>query len=258
MWAVRITITIMENKQLIDIHTHILFGIDDGARDLEESIEMAQMWSSQNVHTVVASPHFDIKKDNREDFLETRDRNTDLLRKELKIKSINLEILKSAELYFRHNLIHEDLSPFTIEGTNTLLIELPTRSVPPQIASTFEELIMQGYQVILVHIERYPILKNDLELFYNLANMGVIFQVNAETILKEQSSWLKAAIKKNYVHLLGSDAHRKDKRLPNIEEALIKSEKLEYYNNNANKIIRNQELNTVQVNKINKLFNIYI
>lgn len=253
------TITIMENNQtIVDIHCHILFGMDDGAKDLDESIAMAKLWVEQNVSTVVATPHFDIKKDDRQSFIYKRNKNAAILKEALNEQNINLKILKGAELYYRTNLIYEDLSPFLIEGTNFLLIELPTRTVPPRIKTTFEELIIQGYRPILAHIERYSILKTDLQLFKDLSDLGVVFQVNADTLLKEHSSWLKAAIKKNYVHLIASDAHNTDTRTPNIEEALSSTRLKNYYNNNAKVIINNEELSLETTKKISKIFKTYI
>lgn len=244
-------------NRIKDLHTHILFGIDDGAKDLHESLEMAKLWVKEGVTSLVASPHFDIKKDNQEEFLKTRDTNLKILRDELAEQKIDLEVLVSAELYFRSDLVYQDLSPFLIEGTNYLLIELPTRTVPPRIKQTFEELLIQGYNPILVHIERYSILKEDLTLFYELAEMGVLFQVNAETLLKDHESWLKTAIKHDYVHLIASDAHNTKKRKPNISKALKQSKGHDYYNDNAARIINNEVLNTPKVKRIKKLFNKY-
>lgn len=256
MQALHSTITIMENN-IVDLHTHILFGIDDGARNLDESLEMAKSWLDQGVKTVVASPHFDVQEDDLEEFLIIRDENHRILMESLKENNLDLEVLLSAELYFRADLSRYDLSPFLIQGTDYLLIELPTRTVPSRIKSTFEDLIYQGYNPVLVHIERYPSLKQDLNLFYELAEMGVVFQVNAETIINGTDSFIDACFKKNYVHLIASDAHRFDSRKPNIKEALELIPKAHYYNENAKKVVENELVESKVSKKINKIFNKY-
>lgn len=251
------TTIIMGNNSLVDIHTHILFGMDDGARDLDESIAMAKEWVDQGVKTVVATPHFDIKKGNQEEFLALREKNMKLLKDELLSQQIDLQVLNGSELYFRSSMVYEDLGPLAIENTNYLLIELPIRSTVPRIADTFEELILQGYSPILAHIERYPILRNDLDLLHRLSNMGVILQVNADTLLEEHSSWLKGVIRKNYVDLIASDAHNLTTRPVNLKEALDQVKDQDIYNENAIKILNNEELLIKTKAKILKIFNQY-
>lgn len=252
------TTTIMENNlRLVDIHTHLLFDIDDGAENIDESMQMIEMWIKQGVNAVVATPHFDLKRDNRELFLQQREKAVSALRLEISKRGLDFTIKTSAELYFRRELIYEDLTPFLVEGTDYLIIELPTRTVPSQIKSTFEELIIQGYSPILVHIERYSILKQDLELFYDLVEMGVVCQVNAETFISSTDSFVKAAVKKNFVHLTGSDAHGMSRRKPNLNEGLEMCGEKEKFNYNAQCIFNNIAIDTSPTSRIKKVFNRY-
>ena len=93
---------------MVDIHTHILFGIDDGAKTLAESIEMARAWVAQGTSAVVSTPHYDNKKGNKDDFFNRRDTNIQILKNELQAQNIQLKVLKGAELYYRTSLIYED------------------------------------------------------------------------------------------------------------------------------------------------------
>ena len=252
-----ITITMEISMNLVDIHTHILFDIDDGAVNLEESMAMVRTWIDQGVSTVVATPHFDIKKDDKQRFLEKRTKSATILRTKINEEGLSFTIKTSAELYFRRELIYEDLTPFLIEGTNYLVIELPTRTIPAQIKSTFEELIMQGYNPILVHIERYPVLKQDLDLFHDLVRMGVVCQVNAEHFIEGTDSFVQAAVKKNFVHLTGSDAHNMDRRAPNLKDGLISSGQNTLFNKNALSVVNDLLIDTEPKGKLKKIFKRY-
>ncbi|WP_159519152.1 CpsB/CapC family capsule biosynthesis tyrosine phosphatase [Erysipelothrix urinaevulpis] len=242
---------------LVDIHSHILFGIDDGAKDLSESLEMARVYLQQGVGTVVATPHFDIVKDNLENFLGVRDKHIELLRNSLSNVDVNLQVLQSAELYFRHELLEIDLSPFIIEGTDYLLIELPTRTVPNGILPFFEELIYQGYNPILAHMERYAILRDDTQLLHDLAEIGVLFQVNNETIINGLDSFMKACFKKGYISFVGSDAHGLGKRKINYQD-LETDFNITKYNQHAQTLIHNQWVEPGTRKRINKILGKYI
>lgn len=202
---------------MIDIHTHILPRIDDGAKDIAEAINMTENLYLQGVTTAVCTPHFNPARTSIEIFLSNRKRAYESLKK------TRIKLIEASETYLHEYLFHyDDLSPLCISNTNYLLLELPfDKKWPASVYANIEKL-RYYYDVIpiIAHVERYDqILKSTKTLKY-LKAMGCLIQINTTTIIdKKYRHFITAYLKYDYLDVLGSDCHNMTSRPPLILEA---------------------------------------
>jgi protein-tyrosine phosphatase len=198
---------------MIDIHCHILPGIDDGPRDLESSIEMARAAAASGTTTVVATPHVradfpDVKVD------EIADRCADL-RGHLAGRGIALELVPGGEVGLSWALEADDQTlaraSYGQRGTD-ILIETPTVG-GPMLPTLIGQVAARGYRVILAHPERLSDLRDNAELIDRLLERGVRLQVNADGLMSSprKSPIAKAAqafCRAGLITAVASDSHR--------------------------------------------------
>lgn len=260
------TITIMlVASKMTDIHTHILFGMDDGAKDIDASLEMLKEQVNQGITQIVLTPHFLPFKDDLDSFIEKRNKHFEILKRAVVEQGLEVELKIGAEIMFSHDILSMDLSDLTIEDTNYLLIEFPTKSHIDHVESAMNQLMNNGYDLIFAHIERYSFLKEDLTLMKRLVESGILFQVNGSSIENiNENSFVEACLNKNYIHLIASDAHNNDTRKPNIGNnnfKHLKKKQLEKLNNiyeNANAVFNNEIIsNDSNYKNIKVIFNKY-
>lgn len=110
----------------IDLHTHVLFGMDDGAQTLEDSIQLLYAQKEQGVDTVVCTPHYNPITQDLNEFITIRDRNFKILKEAVQAEQIDIQLLKGSEIYYSIDLIEMDLKDLVIENTDYLLIEFST------------------------------------------------------------------------------------------------------------------------------------
>lgn len=232
-----IIITVENN--MVDLHTHILPSIDDGASSFEEALGMLRMMTENGITTVVATPHFDFEKNQKKEFVEQRNGLLLKLQSLVRENKISIEILSGCEIMFTPNLDNYILDDLTIEGTDYLLIELSTRKNEPMLEATLSSIIASGYIPILAHIERYPYLINNSKRLANLVEQGVLMQVNSyNSKFKRENAIIKKLEKRNLVHIIASDAHNTTDRAPN----LIFEEMQSGYIDNQIRIVKNEQI----------------
>lgn len=242
---------------IVDLHSHVLPQIDDGPSNIEESLELLNQMLDQSVTKVISTPHFDPRKQDPQVFLSKREQAYNQVQDRVDKEGLDLELSVGAEIYFREEINHMDLRSFTLAESNYLLIELPTRTVPPGIERSFKNLLMQGYQPVLAHIERYAILRENLDLFTRLVDMGVIMQVNLSAYL-EKDRFLERAFKKGYIQILASDAHDAVKRPAKWNQIDFEDPLLQKMNENALKIWNNDFLEGERKGSLKRFANLYI
>ena len=208
---------------IIDFHSHVLPGVDDGSHSLEESIAMLRMEAEQGVSHVIATPHFYPRHDTPEDFLRKRREAEDLLREEMKKHSDLPALSVGAEVYYFPGISNsEAMAELTIDHKKCILIEMPT---PPWSDAMYRELeglyTKQGLIPIVAHVDRYLGRFRTFGIPQRLAELPVLVQANAEFFLQKSTSAMAfRMLKQNSIHLLGSDCHNLDSRKPNLRAAL--------------------------------------
>lgn len=193
-----------------DFHSHILPGIDDGSRNIEESVALLDMMAEDGVETVCATPHFYSHKISIDGFINRRNEAFEKLKPHLKPE--HPKILLGAEVLYNHSLIQcDELSRLCLEGTDYLLWEMPYTQITKGIVTDTEELAgSTQIKLMIAHIERYLHFTSYDELA-SLMSLDVIGQINCKSLTKFSSRrQVKKLISDGYVHLLGTDYHRTD------------------------------------------------
>lgn len=170
----------------IDIHSHFLPKLDDGAKSENESVMMLNDSKKQGVEVCVATPHIAIHHAKSiTHFLFNREKSIECLK--TKIRETKKEVpllLLGAEIFLDNDISqYEDISKLCIENTRCLLVELSPLGYNPRYTEWIYSLTMKGYLPIIAHIERYPYIQ---ELFRDLDGVDVVYQMNAKAILKRK------------------------------------------------------------------------
>lgn len=200
---------------MIDLHTHILPNIDDGAFNVETALQMTEALYSQGVSMAVCTPHFDPSSTAVEDFVRKRSFALS------KMWGSRIRLLPASETLFHEYLFHlMDLSELCINNTRYLLLELPYQKKYETIVFDHIKRLMDYYNIIpvIAHIERYPGIKE--RHMKTLLNMGCLLQLNGEAVLNEKTrSKALHYLKKEYIGVIGSDCHDLQKRPPDLSRA---------------------------------------
>ena len=210
-------------KTVIDFHTHILPGIDDGSSCLKHSIQMLEQEMAQGIDRVVLTPHFYPNHDSPERFLRRRQRAVQELHQVLAERDDLPKVAVGAEIKFFDGISDcEYLSDMAISGTRCVLVEMPTTVWTERM---LDELIgirqKQGLIPIIAHIDRYISPFRTHGIPEKLAGLPVLVQANAEFFIRPftRPTALKL-LSAERIHLLGSDCHNLQTRTPNLAQAI--------------------------------------
>ncbi|MGH4052952.1 MAG: tyrosine-protein phosphatase [Clostridium sp.] len=208
---------------MIDFHSHIIYGVDDGSKSINMSLKMLRIAENEGTEYICATPHFIT-----EEFEISRDKYFEKLDKLVlasKEENINIKILSGLEIYMHPNLpkLYKEKRIWGINGSEYLLIELPMGQFPMYTEDVFYELMLLGVKPILAHPERNLKIMKDHDLIVNLINQGVLMQINAGSLLGDYGKEVKKTalefVKMNMIHILGSDAHNITSRKTKIKDA---------------------------------------
>ncbi len=201
---------------MTDFHTHILPGMDDGSRSLEESLEMIRLEMAQGISRIVLTPHFYPGEESPGRFLARRQAAWDTLSPHLEAGMP--EFLLGAEVqYFEGICRVPEIRDLRIQGTELLLLEMPFGPWTSRMIQDVQELNRQpGIQVVLAHIERY--LGQNSQYLPALLSNRVLFQANVSFFSRWQTR-RKAMrmLKRGQLRFAGSDCHSMKHRRPNWE-----------------------------------------
>ena len=241
---------------MIDLHSHIIFGVDDGPKTLEESEQLLIEAYHQGVRTIVATSHRRIGMfETLEEKIQINFRQVKELAKEI---APDLTILYGAEVYYSNEMLEKlkDGEVPCVNETSYVLIEFSRSTSFWEIRNALKNLLMLGLIPIVAHIERYQALENNEKYLKEIISMGCYTQVNSSNILKpkffnDKNRVLKKRVKyfleRDLVHFIASDMHNLSKRPPYMKDAYeIISKKYgekkarELFVDNPSRIIQNQ------------------
>ena len=209
---------------MIDLHHHLLFGVDDGSPDIETSVSMVQMAAVDGITHIVATPHANGQfRYNRAAHEERLQQLRDALPADLAAR-MHLGLGCDFHIDF-DNLERVASSPreFTINRTEYLLIELPDTTIPPRMDQILYDLRLKGLTPILTHPERNGALQRSLAPLRPWLRADLLVQVTAGSLLgrfggnAEELAWL--LVEQNWVTVIASDAHNLTRRPPAMREA---------------------------------------
>ena len=210
---------------MIDFHSHVLPGIDDGSRNVKMSLMMLAEMRRQGVDTVCATSHFYADRRTPEHYLERRQEAYELLLPVLDDDAPRI-CLGAEVLYYPGISRMAGLERLCLEGTNLLLLEMPFTVWPESCIREVRDLALYGdYTVLLAHIERYYT-DQPRRVWDELLEEGVLMQSNADFFLQKdfplafrQGHRALKLLREGRIHLLGTDAHNMGPRAPRMAEA---------------------------------------
>ena len=199
---------------MIDIHNHLLYGIDDGSKSINDSIEVLRDLEHNGYTDIILTPHYITSSD----YNSNRNKNLqllELLKRNLKENDISLNLYLGNEIFIDDNieeLIKHGLIS-TLNNTNYLLIELPMSGEYKGYQELFKYLLDKGYKVVLAHPERYLSFQEDYDKVLELHHMGIYFQSNIDSFVgkygPEAEKLVVKLLKDNLISFLATDIHRK-------------------------------------------------
>jgi protein-tyrosine phosphatase len=215
---------------MIDLHSHILPGIDDGARDLGMSLAMARLAVADGIHTMACTPHiYPGMYMNDSAGIEAA---RAALQAELVREGIALRLVTGADVHLVPGLIdglRAGRVP-TLNGSRYLLLEPSHTSPPPRFEDSVFNLIASGYTPIITHPERLTWVEQHYPVFQRLIQQGAWMQVTAGALTgtfgKRAKYWGERFLGDGHTHLLATDAHSDGRRLPRLSEAVEIAQRL--------------------------------
>lgn len=208
---------------MIDFHTHILPGIDDGSRDIQMTEEMLKEELRQGVSLICATPHFYAHRMSFDEFLENRKAAADLTAELLDARPELPDILTGAEVYYFQGMGKASrIRELCVTGTDTILVEMPFAQWNEDVLSDIDALIYkQHLDVVVAHIERYYEFQKDKRIWDEVFDLPVTRQVNAGSFLKgwHRTRFVTKILKAHPETLVGTDCHNMDTRRPNLLDA---------------------------------------
>jgi protein-tyrosine phosphatase len=194
-----------------DLHSHLLPNLDDGVKNLEQSLEAIKSFQDLGFKKAITTPH--IMSDTYRNSPETILPKLKELRQALEDQKINFEIEAAAEYYFDETLMDlvSQKRPVLTFGKNYFLFETNTFSEPMMLNDFIFQLKVQGYQPVMAHPERYQYLQHNLQRVEDLIDRGVMMQVNIFSLSGHYSKSIQKVanqlVENRAVHFLGSDCH---------------------------------------------------
>lgn len=215
---------------MIDLHSHILPGIDDGAPTLEVSLEMARQAVADGIETMACTPHIypGLYLNDALGIKAARD----ALQAELSAQDIPLRLVTGADVHLVPGLlegVRAGQVP-TLNGTRYLLLEPSHHVAPPRFEETVFQLVAAGYTPVITHPERLTWIETHHDVFVQMIRQGAWMQVTAGALTgifgTRAKYWAERFVGEGHTHILATDAHSSKRRRPCLSEGLAVAERL--------------------------------
>ena len=235
---------------MIDLHTHILYGVDDGAKNLKMSMELLEEAEKAGFTKIVFTSHyiegyFTVDAETRQRTIAEIDN----------AKNVDIDLYMGNEVFLGEDLIKllDDKKVVTLNNTKYVLFELPFNIEPINLMEVVYKMQSNDFVPILAHPERYPYLYEEPSLYEELVGKGVLLQTNFGSYIGQYGRHATLAaeklLKNNLVHILATDAHRPNVIYPDIPEIieriteLVGKEKVEQLTiTNPEKVLNNEDI----------------
>lgn len=237
---------------MYDTHCHLIFGEDDGSRSIDESIEMIKIYKDMGYKGAILTSHYDEGR-----YLVTGDKikeKLEILKNRLSEEDIDFELYPGNEIQINENTMNllEKEEILRLNNSRYVLCELPFSTKPIYAKEIFYQMQLEGYIPIIAHPERYDYIKRDIGWLYDFIKTGCLLQMNLSSITSPTTKDLsEEMLKRNMIHLVGTDAHQSEWRSPDVREelealkAIVGDEKfIKLTDTNPTKIIKDQYISS--------------
>lgn len=213
-------------RKMIDIHMHLIPGVDDGAQDMMMARVMLLRAREQGIYQIFATPHseaFDYSRDGARTIFRRLAGNVES-------EYPDMKIFPGCEVYCEAAIMDRVLEALnsgrypSMNGTQYVLMEFSMYVKPEGAFSCVEAMVNAGYQPIIAHMERYRYLRDNMELVDRFRELGALIQLNVYSLFDEDDSsiknWARRLVRERKADFLGTDAHRTYHRPPSAERGL--------------------------------------
>lgn len=218
--------TTTAERKMIDIHMHLIPGVDDGAEDMEMALVLMLQAKEQGISQIIATPHSDAFRHGETD---PRCRFRQLANIAAKVCP-DMKLFLGSEVYCETAIMERILERLdsgtypTMNGTEYVLMEFSQWVYPENTVPCVEAMAKAGYRPIIAHVERYKYLRDHMEVVDRFRDMGALIQLNAYSLFDELEdsikNWARQLVRERKVDFLGTDAHRTYHRPPSAEHGL--------------------------------------
>ncbi len=208
----------------MDMHCHILPGVDDGSRDEAMSMEMIGIAYSQGVRKIVLTPHYYVGKTKKtaSDLKAIFDKFEPMVKKDYP----EIDLYMGNEIYWGRGAV-EGLKEGIINtygDSKYVLVEFSPRCSYNEVYGAVRELVQHRFRPIIAHMERYQCLNKHIERVEEIIENGAYLQMNVDSLIGSlfdgHTKWCRKLVLEGYISLLGTDAHNIDDRAPYIEQTV--------------------------------------
>lgn len=222
---------------MVDFHCHILPGVDDGAKDMEETVKMLKIASAEGITHIIATPHFKINHHNKSP--EKIEEVFENVKKAAIDNNIDIKIYCGSEVMFFNDIesVYEEKRIRTLNSSDYLLVEFYPDDEFKKIRDGLETIRSLGLIPVLAHIERYKALRGNYSNTKLLYDSGVVISVNAGSVMGKDGLvskiFVRKLLKDRFVSLISTDSHDSEKRNPKMDSCrdyLISHYDQEYVN----------------------------
>lgn len=257
---------------MVDLHSHILPNIDDGSKNMEETLEMGKIAEEEGFSKIIATPHYiegefmsdtaaRSSPDTEKGFLFQREEFSDIIKevnRHFTEKAVDIEILPGMEVYISPNLPSqlEKGEIFTLNNTSYILIEFPMHCIPIYAENILYQVRLLDYRPVIAHPERYTEVMKNPNYLKDLIEQGNYVQINSLSVTgvlgEKARETAEILLKHRMVHFIGTDAHSPRTRSPRIKKALeqmylwVDGEYVEEIIENGRTLIRGEKVDIQQ------------
>lgn len=234
---------------MIDFHSHILPNIDDGSRNMEQTVEILKEAKNAGFNKIISTSHY------MEEYYNIDEKQRKKLIEEVKEQNQGIELFLGSEIYVTGNIVEllKNQKASTINNSKYVLFELPLNTKEIIAKEVIYRLIENNYVPIIAHPERYKYVQENIEYIMELVDMGALLQSNYGSIIgmygRKAESTVKKLLKEDSVQFLGSDVHREKQvydKIPKILKKLnkiVSKEKIDELTIiNPQKVLNNEEI----------------
>ena len=234
---------------MIDFHSHILPNIDDGSRNMEQTVEILKEAKNAGFNKIISTSHY------MEEYYNIDEKQRKKLIEEVKEQNQGIELFLGSEIYVTGNIVEllKNQKASTINNSKYVLFELPLNTKEIIAKEVIYRLIENNYVPIIAHPERYKYVQENIEYIMELVDMGALLQSNYGSIIgmygRKSESTVKKLLKEDAVQFLGSDVHREKQvydKIPKILKKLnkiVSKEKIDELTIiNPQKVLNNEEI----------------